>query len=271
MCKKLGIAALLIAAGVFAFKKTDAGSYVSTLWDQCKTTATKQVSLEFEIERIRKDIDKLIPDMKANLGTLAREMVAVETLRDDIASTRVNLEKQKVKLNEMKDALQSDVSPVVFNGRAYKADRLREMLVADLTACKRCEESVQYKEQLLEAKERAVDSAKEQLGTIRAQKQELEVQLAQLEAEIKTVRVAQARSKVQLDDSRLAKVKASIQDVRNRLKVEVREAELVGEFVPQEAPIVQPKVKTNDQVLAEVDAYLNGSAPKNGEKVAERR
>lgn len=268
MIRKIGITALILAAGVFAWNRTNAGSYVQTLWEKCKSKATKQVSLEFEIDRIRKEIDRLIPDMKKNLGTLAQEMVAVENLREEIATTRVNLEKQKVALKGMKEALESDVTPVVFNRRTYTAPRLREMLVTNLSACQRCEDALTHKERLLEAKERAVESAKEQLATIRGQKQELEVQLAQLEAEIKTVRIAQAKSRIQMDDSRLAGVKSAIAEVRNRLRVEVREIELNGQFVAEPTVAEEARVRTNTDVIRDVEAYLNGNAPTTGERVA---
>ena len=208
--------------------------------------------------------------MKKNLGVLAQEMVAVENLREEIAGTKVSLEKQKIRLKDMKEALESGVSTIAFNGRAYSSNRLREMLVTDLASCQRCEEALKHKESLLEAKERALDSAKEQLATIRSQKQELEVQLAQLEAEIKTLRVAQAKSKIQLDDSRLAQVKGSIAEVRNRLRAETHEAVLVGQFVNEDM-VEEPKVRTKDEVLRDVEAYLNGTAPKNGERVAGSR
>ena len=33
MLKKIGIVALLVAAGAFAYNKTNAGSYIQTLWE----------------------------------------------------------------------------------------------------------------------------------------------------------------------------------------------------------------------------------------------
>lgn len=273
MLKKLGITALLVAAGIFVASKTKVGSYAEALWDKCKSKAVKQVSMDFEIERIRKDIDRLIPDMRKNLNTLAVEMVAVENLRDDIGKIRGEVEKQKINLRAMNETVREaanrdvPVTPVVFNGTSYSLTRLQERLASDLAACKRCEESLKHKESLLEAKERAVDAAKEQLATIRAQKAELEVALAQLEAEVKTLRVAQAKSKIILDDSRLAQVKDSMNQLRNRLKVEVREAELVGTFVNETTVQEQRPVRTRDEVVRDVDSYLNGT----GERVAEKK
>src|SRR5262249_52031820 len=179
-------------------------------------------------------------------------------------------DKQKVALREMKEALQSDVSPVVFGNRVYRAENLRERLVRDLAACQRCEEALNHKEQLLEAKERSVDAAKETLATIRSQKQELEVQLAQLETEIKTLRIAQARSNIVLDDSRLARVKQSMSELQKRLRAETIELNLNGQFANEIEAVVEPKKKTSDEVLRDVEAYLNGTPAKNGDRVAGR-
>lgn len=271
MLKKLGITALLVAAGIFVASKTKAGSYVEALWDKCKSKAITQVSMDFEIERIRKDIDRLIPDMRKNLNVLAVEMVAVENLRDEIAKIRCEVDKHKINLRAMnetaREATNKNITPVVFNGSSYSLTRLQERLASDLASCKRCEESVKHKESLLEAKERAVDAAKEQLATIRAQKAELEVALAQLEAEIKTLRVAQAKSNIILDDSRLAQVKDSMNQLRNRLKVEVREAELVGAFVNETTVQEQRPVRSREEVVRDVDSYLNGT----GARVAEKK
>jgi hypothetical protein len=60
-----------------------------------RVSANKQVPVEFEIERIKGQVAKLVPDMKKNLGAIAEEMVAVENLREEIARTRVKLEDQK--------------------------------------------------------------------------------------------------------------------------------------------------------------------------------
>ena len=115
--------------------------------------------------------------------------------------------------------------------------------------------------------EQAIEAAKEQLTTIRGQKENLELQLAQMETEIKTLRVAQARSHIQLDDSRLAKVKNDLDNLRNRIKVEVRTSELAGQFV-NETTVTVPSLKTKAEVIQEVEAYLNGTAATAGDRLA---
>lgn len=268
MLKKIGIAALIVAAGLFVWNKTNLGSYGCAAWKKVKVNAVRQVPLEFEIDRLRNEVARLVPDMKKNLSVIAQEMVAVENLKDDIADTRTKLDKQRDKIRVMKDDLKSGITPIVYAGRAYRVERVRDMLEVDLGSCQRCEEALKHKEQLLEAKEKSLDAAREQLSSIKAQKQELEVHLAQLEAEVKTLRVAQTRSKIQVDDSRLAQIKGSLAEVRNRLKVEMRTTELTGDFVNDTIP-AEKKVRSSDDVIRDVEAYLSDGS--RGNVASDRR
>lgn len=119
---------------------------------------------------------------------------------------------------------------------------------------KRAEEALKSKESLLEAKETALSAARDQLSTMRSKKEELEVAVAQLEAELKTLRASQARSTIQLDDSRLARIKASVADLRNRLRSEVIRQELEDQFSTG-AEVGEGKVKTSD-LLKEIDQHF---------------
>src|SRR5262249_53332106 len=93
-------------------------------------------------------------------------------------------------------------------------------------------------------------------SAMRSQKDELEVELAKVEAEVKSVRLAQTRSKFQVDDSRLARCKAALQEIRNRLKVEKTVTELQGEFANDAAIPVEKKTKSAADLTKEVRSYF---------------
>lgn len=266
MLKKIAFAVLAVAAGLFLFSHTRLASYGGTAWKKVREATKQQVPLEFEIERIRHEVAQLIPDMQKNLSVLAEEIVAVQNLKEEIDTTRVNLNKQKDRIHALKEDLKRGSERVVYDGRPYSVNRVRELLSRDLTAAQRCEQEIRSKEQLLEAKERALDAAREQLASMRSQKQELEVQVAQLEADVKTVRLAQTRSQFQLNDSRLSHIKGSLADLRSRLKVQQTHAILLGEFANDVIP-VEKKAKSSEQLISEVETYL-GENPKDESRVA---
>jgi hypothetical protein len=86
------------------------------------------------------------------------------------------------------------------------------------------------------------------------------VQLAQLEADLKTLRLAQLRTKFQIDDSGLARCKSTLAEIRNRLKVEKTATELTGEFANDILPTetVKPQQSASD-LAKEINAYFQNA------------
>jgi chromosome segregation ATPase len=258
MCRKIGFVALagMIALAVLTF--TRAGSYSRTTWNKISTTVQNQIPVEFEIERLRQEVNQLVPDMKKNRSMVAEEMVAVENLREEIATSRANLDRQKADLMAIARDVENGESQVTYNSRTYSAERIKDKLARDLAGYKRSITELKAREQLLDAKERALDVAKEQLTAMLEQKRELEVHIAQLEAELKTVRLAQTKSQFALDDSRLSEIKRSIADLRNRLKVEITELELEGVY-GSDPTVRHEKTKPASDVAREVLQYFGGA------------
>lgn len=255
MFKKIGIAAAVVGAGVFLTSAAGLWSYGSTLWSQARNGLKKQVPLEFEIERIRHEVAQLVPDMKKNFTIIAEEMVAVENLQKEITLLKGNLRQQKENVLTMTRDLETGNSTIVYDGRSYSSERVREKLARDFASYQTCEAELRSKEQLLEAKERSLDAAREQLASLKAQKQELEIQVAQLEAEVKTVRLAQTRNKVHVDDSQLARCKSALAEIRDRLNVEKKESELEAQFANDAIP-VEKKAKSTEELVKEIRSRL---------------
>jgi len=260
MCKKLGISSVTLLVGLVLLWYTGLTSYVSTFWTQAKDGLKHQVPIEFEIERLRGEVAKIMPEMKKNFSTIAEEMVAVENLQKDVSQLRANLEKQKQNLLTMTNDLEKGTKVIYYDNKPYPADRVRDKLERDYASYKVGESELKSKEQLLEAREKSLEAAKEQMGALKSQKQDLEVQLAQLEADLKNVRLAQTRSKTALDDSQLARCKASLSELRDRLNVEVKKTELQAQFSNDAIPVDKKNKSTND-LIKDIKADLQ---PANG-------
>ena len=163
MCKKIGIAAVVVAVVLFLLNSTMLGSYTGTAWSKIHGSFKKQVPIEFEIERIKHEIAQLVPDMKKNLSSVAEEMVAIDNLKEDIRVTRERLATEKVSIMTMTEDLDKGATVVNYHGRDYSATRVREKLARDFASYQACEGEVKNKEKLLDLKERGLDAAREQL------------------------------------------------------------------------------------------------------------
>src|SRR5439155_18715363 len=101
MLKKIGFVALIVVAGFLVLRSTKLGSYAGTAWGKIRAGANNQVPVEFEIDRIRHEVAQLVPDMKKHLSVIAEEMVAIDNLREEITTTRANLESQRQSIAQM--------------------------------------------------------------------------------------------------------------------------------------------------------------------------
>ena len=257
MFKKLGIVAIAVVAGLFLLNTTNLGSYAGTMFKKMKHSVHNQVPLDFEIERVKNDVSQLVPDMRKHISEIAQEMVAVDNLKADVANTRVELAKQKSEILTMRSDLENakNVKTITYNSIDFPVSRVREKLSTKWQAYKVGEESLKSKERLLEAREESLSVARDQLGAMRSKKEQLEVEVARLEAEMKNLRLAQTKSNFQFDDSRLARINASLASIRDRLKVESTEMALRGTYANDLDIPIEKKVQTQE-VLKEIDNHF---------------
>jgi hypothetical protein len=155
---------------------------------------------------------------------------------------------------------------LVYAGEEYSAGRVRRKLQRDFESYKRCETHVQSQEKLLDAKERSLTAAREQLAKLVAKKREYEIRLAQLEADEETLQIARIGSKIPLEESnRASEIEAALADIEHRHEVERAEVDLMnGPFANDFIP-VQQRTAGPGATLEEIRNYFQGQGSSNGQ------
>jgi chromosome segregation ATPase len=244
------------------------GSHMSTLYHRVAHKVSRQVPPEFEIARIRDQLNQIEPDIRKNLSSIAEETVAVDNLKQDIADRQARLEKQKKRVLAMKADLETGAKTVRYSGLELTADEVRDRLAHEFEAYKTGEAATKAKEEELKAREKGLNAAKAKIATMRSAKEQLEAELAKTEADLKMVQLTQTQSKFQVDDSRLAGIKESMRNLKDRVRAMEKESELQAQFTPEEInDRVDQKVKATE-VLKEIDAHFGHTA--DGEVTAEK-
>jgi len=126
-----------------------------------------------------------------------------------------------------------------------------------LTACKNLERDLNNTKKVYEAKKSGVDAARQQLAEMKAQKQQLEILAEEYDAELKTLALEQTRAKLQLDDSRLAEIKQSFEQLRQRIDVARKTADLAEQF--KSDTITERKPTSTKDVADEARDYLGSN------------
>jgi chromosome segregation ATPase len=269
MVKKIFIATIAVVAGLFILNSTHLGSYAKTAIKKAKAAVKGQVTPEFMLDTARNEAAQLIPDMRKNISSVAAKDVAVQRLREEVVSIRTNLDRQKDTVRVMKEGLKSETKLVSYNGHELTRRQLSDRLARELAASHACAQQLAAKEALLESEEKALDGLREQLTSMKAVKEQIDIEISRLEAEVQTYRLAQQRTdSFQFDDSRLARIKGMLKDVRDQVAVGLKSIEY-GKVYDFEAPQTPDKVKNAAQLIKEAEELLGESS--EGGKVVDRK
>jgi chromosome segregation ATPase len=262
MCKgalwALAVATGLVGAGYFL----GFGSHMCTAVSKVARKITKQIPPEFEIDRIRHELEQIDSDLAGNFDALAHETVAVRHLRDDIGDMEVRLEKQKKVVLTLRHDLDGNTKRVVYGGVEYTSTELQNALTREFEAYKRSEAAIQAKKDELKARQESLAAGRERIDAMRTSKETLGADLAKLEAELKKVQLTNARSQFVVDDSRLGNIKASMKGLKDRIDEMKLRGEMQAQFTHESiVDRVEQKAKASE-VLKEVDAHFGNASEK---------
>ncbi len=248
--KTVVVLSALTAGGVFFLNHVWSGS-VGTAWKRATAHFERAIDPDFELARIRDEIAKLTPDMHKNISRIAEEMVAVESLERKVSDLQARLEIAKDDLALMTNAVEKGATRVSIQGREIPVNQLKDKL----RTCKTIERELNNNQKVLDAKKQGVDAARQQLVEMRQQKEQLEIMAADYEAQLKTLALEKTRSRIKLDDSRLAEIKASMDKLRERIDTERKTALLAEEFNGGK-PVEANNVESNKEIVDQAKEYL---------------
>jgi len=257
MAKKvlIGVAAAA-ALGTLVFGR-DAFSYARTFGCSARDAIKAEVPLEFEIQRARDMVGNLVPDIRKCMHVIAEEEVNVEHLSKEVARASTDLGKQKEEILALRSYVDQE-KPYQYASRTYSTNEIKRDLASRFERYKTAEATLASKRQILTAREKSVDAAREKLEGMLASKRDLEVQIENLDARLKTVHAAQTASSVILDDSQLARAKKLIADLNKQLDVAQKMLDADGKFtglIPVDTTAQVPEDLSN-----QIDEYFGRGA-----------
>ncbi|HEV3415495.1 MAG TPA: hypothetical protein VG056_01725 [Pirellulales bacterium] len=208
----------LVLLGVFFFGR-DAASYMRTTVGRIKDSIKESVPISFELDRARKMVKDLVPDIQHNMHVIAQEEVAVDQLEHQIADSQQKLEKDKKELLRLKTDAESAQETYNYGGRVYTVAEVTSDLANRFERFKTSDATLLSLQQIEKAREKSLDAARQKLTGMLAAKRQLEVDVENLEARKKMVEVAETTSNYQFNDSQLGQVRELVTDLRTRLQV----------------------------------------------------
>lgn len=252
MIKKLactGVGAALLAGLVFG---TDAYSYISTTASRVSDNVKNSVPVEFELDRARKMIQDLTPEIRRNMHLIAKEEVEVEKLQSRVGDLEEKLSSNKADIIRLKNDLDSGSTYFTYAGHEYSRNAVQTDLAGRFERFKTQDATRVKLESILRAREQGLEAARAKLDGMLTARRQLEVDVENLEARQKMVEVAQTSSKFAFDDSHLSKTKRLVDEIRTRIDVAERMVDVDGELVGE----IQLEEQVDADISNEVASYF---------------
>ncbi|HUY36778.1 MAG TPA: hypothetical protein VMV69_28855 [Pirellulales bacterium] len=249
-----GAGAALVCLVLFG---REAASYVGTTVGWCKDSVKNSVPISFEIERARRMVKDLVPDIRKNMHMIAKEEVEVDRLAKQIGESESRLGKDRDEVMRLKTDLSTDKQVFQYAGRSYSAGQVKIDLANRFERFKTHDATLASLKEMQAARQRSLEAARQKLEGMLATKRQLEVDVEHLEARLKMVEAAQTTSDYKFDDSQLSRAKELVTDLRTRLEVAEKMVNAEGTF-RDEIPLDQP---APENIVEQVSEYFQTERP----------
>ncbi len=241
----------------------DAVSYVHTSAGMVKDSVKNAVPLSFELDRARKMVKNLVPDIRKNMHVIAQEEVEVDRLATQIAASEIKLEKDRGELAKLNSDAACKLASYEYGGRTYTLGQVKNDLANRFERFKTSDATLASLKDIQTARKKSLDAARQKLEGMLATKRQLEVEVENLDARLKMIEVAQTTSNFNFDDSQLGRAKELVSDLRTRLNVTERMLSVEGDL-HDEIPV---SASQSENIVDQVTEYL---APAGSSQVAEK-
>lgn len=261
MLKKLLVVGGGVALLLALFFGADACSYVSTSVDWVRQSAKEAIPVEAEINRARNMIEKLGPKINEAQRAIVVEEVQVNRLNDQLQTRDAQLTKSLADIKRLRGDLNRGDSSYVYVGKSYSETQVTTDLEKRFKIYKKQKNTADTLRQTVETRLRGIAEAKAKFGEMQAAKQQLIADVENLQARQNMVKVANASSKLSVDNSHLARTQKLIDDIESRVAVSEEIANSKTNYVGQ----IQLDGPESGNVLEEIDQYLDEEGPQSSE------
>lgn len=227
-------------------------SYVSTAASRMQESVKDSVPVTFELDRARKMIQDLTPEIRRNMHLIAKEEVEVERLQSRVADLEQNLASNKADIVRLKNDLDGGNTHFTYAGHQYTRGAVQTDLAGRFERFKTQDATRVKMESILRAREHGLEAARAKLDGMLTARRQLEVDVENLEARQKMVEVAQTSSKFAFDDSQLSKTKRLVDEIRTRIDVAERMVDVNGELSGE----IQLDEPVDNDISKEVASYF---------------
>lgn len=252
------VATVLLGGMIFG---RDVFSYATTACNNVREAVKSEITPEFELDRIRTEIDSLLPEIQHHMTVVAEQSVDVKDLERGIAVKEEKLASQKNAILALRSDLGGTGDRFTYRHVSYSRGEVEADLASRFESFRVGEDALERDRQILTAQTQTLRANQKKLDSMLGRKQDLAVKVSQLEARLKTIQATEAINAIEVDDTRLSRVEGLIKDLNRSLDVRESLLETEGNVLGR-IPVEEDADAVSDNVVSEIDRHFGLVADK---------
>ncbi|MDB2686314.1 signal peptide-containing protein [Mariniblastus sp.] len=262
-CVKFGAGGLFVFfLGAFFLFGSELTSMLQTSARSLQESARESVPVEFELQRAKDRINKILPDLQSQVRMIAEEEVAIAALTKEVQQDEKRLLSEETNLAGLRDEMRTTQVSFKINHRNLDRQQLAEHLKSRFDHFKQGQNSLTSKQRLLDKRKDGLNAALAMLDQMRTRQSELKLKVESLAAQHRLIKASQIQTGTLADNSQLSQADQLLSHLETRLAVAQRVLDYRDDLydLPAEETVV-----AETDVLAEFDHYF---APPSSELAA---
>jgi len=211
-----------LAVLVLGLTGTGLWSYLRTAGQRAVDAVKENVPIGFEIERARRMVGDLVPEIRKTMQVIAQEEVESERLAEQGQRAERKLADDRQLVLTLKTDLEAGRPTYAYGGKTYTAQQVRQDLAGKFARFQVAEENAKTLAAMLQARQQRLAATRQKLDTMVVTKQQLEIQVEHLASRLRQIEVAQAAGDTRLDATRVSEARTLIDEIQARLEVAER-------------------------------------------------
>jgi len=256
MLKKVIIGGLGVAVVAGLIFGAESVSYMQTIGHNVREAVKSEITTEFELDRIRNEVDQLMPEIRQHMAVVAEQSVDVRNLERDVVAQEDTLSRQREAILTLRSDLDTGRSAFTYRAVSYSRAEVESDLARRFDTYRASEETLKRDRKILTAQRDTLHANQKKLDTMLGRKQDLIVQVAQLEARLKQVQAAEAVNSIEIDDCRLTHVEQMIKDMNHALDVRESMLETEGHVLGRIPVDVEESIDASGDIVSEIDNHF---------------
>ncbi|MEZ6124578.1 MAG: hypothetical protein R3C49_15575 [Planctomycetaceae bacterium] len=255
MLKKVIVSSLATAAVAGFVFGTDMFSYARTACSNVREAVKSEITPEFELDRIRNEIDQLMPEIREHMAVVAEQSVDVKDLEKSISEKESKLGRQKDAILALRADLAGSKDSFTYRHVSYTRNEVEADLAHRFESFRTGEDGLARDRQILAAQKQTLRANQKKLDSMLGRKQDLSVQVSQLEARLKTIQATEAVNSIEVDETKLSHVEDMIRDLNRSLDVRESLLETEGNLLGR-IPVEDAQDDIETDVISEIDQHF---------------